>query len=84
MYTRNKKNYEFYAEDLSYKTSDDWFIYNILFIYLIHILIPPVYTLFGMHKPRSFVIKCKPNVNFCTMSIVPFGYQFISIYVMPR
>ena len=25
--------------------------------------------MFGMHKPRRFVIICKPNVNFCTMSI---------------
>ena len=23
-----------------------------------------------MHKPRRFVIICKPNVNFCTMSIM--------------
>ena len=22
-----------------------------------------------MHKPRRLVIKCKPNVNLCTMSI---------------
>ena len=28
-----------------------------------------------MHKPRRFVIKCKPNVNFCTMSI------WISIHI---
>ena len=25
--------------------------------------------MFGMHKPWRLVIKCKPNVNFCTMSI---------------
>ena len=33
--------------------------------------------LFGMHKPRRFVIKCKSNVNFVPCR---FGYQFISIF----
>ena len=36
-----------------------------------------------MHKPMCFVIKCKPNVNFCTMSIwVSIHiYFFFHIYV---
>ena len=36
-----------------------------------------MYKLFGMHKPRRFVIICKPNVIFVPCR---FGYQFISIF----
>ena len=41
-----------------------------------------IYTyMFGMYKPRRFVIKCKPNVNFCTMSIwVSIHIYFFHIY----
>ena len=42
-------------------------------------------VLFGMHKPMRFVIKCKPNVNLCTMSIwvsihIYFFFQKLFIY----
>ena len=42
-----------------------------------------IYLMFGMHKPRRFVIKCKPNVSLCTMSIwvgSDLTYQLISIF----
>ena len=30
-----------------------------------------IYIVFGMHKPmrRFVIVKCKPNINLCTMSI---------------
>ena len=34
-----------------------------------------------MHKPRRFLIKCKPNVIFCTMSIWVNSYLFILPYL---